>query len=83
MGINSGLIKTFNEAKNMLPIDDQWTINNIWSHDQGKTVAKDVELGKATGISDGSYKNNRSTAACILEENSNKESRMYVVDTTH
>ena len=56
MGIDSGLPQILNEAKTRLPIDDQWDINNMWSQDQGQTVAKVILLGRATGISYVSYK---------------------------
>ena len=79
MGTDSGIPKTMDEAKNMLSMNDQWTINNMWSQDQGKPVAKDIALCRATRISDGSYKNNRCTAAYILEQNNNAESRIYAV----
>lgn len=71
MGTYSEPPKTLNEANTMLPIDDQLTIDNMWSQDQDKAVAKAITLGRATGFRDGSYTNNRSTVACIVEENNN------------
>eukprot|EP00957_Ditylum_brightwellii_P119934 9152557-Ditylum_brightwellii.AAC.1 len=35
--------------------------------DDGKYVAADIREGEAIAVSDGSFKNNRSTAACIIE----------------
>ena len=67
----------------MLPTGNHWLITNMWSQDQGKTIAKAIALSIATGISDESYKkNNRGTAACILEKNTNIDSRIYVVYDT-
>ena len=54
----------------------------MWSQDQGKAIANAIQLGNATGISDGSYKNNRGTAACVTEENNNEDSRIYAVHDT-
>ena len=39
-------------------------------------------LRMATGISDGSFKHNRGTAACILEANNDSNSRIYAVHDT-
>ena len=73
---------TLQEAKDLLPHDDQWTISNMWSQDQGKAIANAIQLGNATGISDGSYKNNRGIAACVMGENNNDDSRIYTVHDT-
>ena len=73
---------TLQEAKDLLPQDDQWDISNMWLQDQGKEIANAIQLGNATGLSDGSYKNNRGTAACVMEENNNEDSRIYAVHDT-
>ena len=70
---------TLQEARQLLPTNDQWAINNIWTQDQGKAVARAITLVRTTRISDGSYKNNRGTASYILEENNNTASRIYTV----
>ena len=54
----------------------------MWSQDQGLAVAQAIKKVKATGISDGSFKNNRGTAACIIEANKNNNSRSYAVHDT-
>ena len=73
---------TVQEAKDLLPQDDQWAISNMWSQDQGKAIANAIYWGNAIGISDGSYKNNRGTTACVMEENNNDDSRIYAVHDT-
>ena len=40
------------------------------------------EIGRATEISDGSFKNNRGTASCTIEANNNNNSRIYAVHDT-
>ena len=40
------------------------------------------QTGTATGISDGPFKNNRDTTACIIEANNNNNSRIYAVHDT-
>ena len=41
-----------------------------------------TEIGRATEISDGSFKNNRGTASCTIEANNNNNSRIYAVHDT-
>ena len=69
-------------AKKSLPTDDQWAINEMFSDDQEEKVAKAIQCGDATGISDGSYKNKRGTAACIIEANKDTSSRIYAFHDT-
>lgn len=38
------------------------------STDQGNTIAQVIERGRVIEISDGSYKSNKGTAACMLED---------------
>ena len=54
----------------------------MWSQDQGLAVAQSITKRKATGISDGSFKHNRGTTACIIEANNNNNSRIYAVYDT-
>ena len=55
----------------------------MWSQDQGLVVAQAITKGNATGISDGSFKHNRGTAACIIEaNNNNNNSRVCAVHDT-
>ena len=78
-------IETFHDlatAKQSLPTDDQWAINEMFSEDQGAKVARAIQRGDATGISDGSYKNKRGTAACIIEANKDTSSRIYALHDT-
>ena len=69
-------------ARKALPIDDQWAINKLLSDDQGAKVARAIQIGEATGISDGSFKNKRGTAACIIEANKDTSSRIYAFHDT-
>ena len=41
-----------------------------------------IRREQVTGISDGSFKDKRGTAACILEANKDSESRLYVLHDT-
>ena len=34
------------EAKDLIPQDDQWAISNMWSHDQGKSNCQRNTVGK-------------------------------------
>ena len=52
------------------------------SEDQGAKVARAIQRGEATGISDGSYKNRRGAAACIIEANKDTSSRIYALHDT-
>ena len=45
-------------------------------------MAQAITKGTATGISDGSFKHNRGTAACIVEANNDSNSRIYAVHDT-
>eukprot|EP00957_Ditylum_brightwellii_P086973 6619979-Ditylum_brightwellii.AAC.1 len=49
------------------PADRRWATRNAVSIDNGKYVAEAIGKGKAIAVSDGSFKNNRSAAACIIE----------------
>ena len=50
--------------------------------DQGLTVLQVIVSGNTTGIRQGSFENNRGTAACIIEANKDINSRIYVVHDT-
>ena len=54
----------------------------MWSTDQGFAVAQVIITGQATGISDGTFKYNRDTVACIIEFNNNINSHIYAVYDT-
>ena len=76
------VLGSLQEATYLLPIEVHWAIDKMWSHDQGFAVAHTIKTGTATGISDGSFKKNRGTAACIIEANKNNNSRIYAVYDT-
>ena len=69
-------------SKKSLPMDNQWAINEMFTEDQGAKVAIAIKQGEATGISDGSYKNKKGTAACIVEANIDTSSRIYALHDT-
>ena len=69
-------------AKQSLPKEDQWAINKMFAEDQGSKVAKAIQRGDATGISDGSYKNKRDIVTCIIEANRDTSSRIYALHDT-
>ena len=54
----------------------------MWSQDQGFAVAHAIKTETTTGISDGSFKNNRGTASYNIKANNNNNSRIYVVHDT-
>ena len=66
----------------MLPIEDHRAIGKMWSTDQEFAVAYTIITGQATGISDGTFKYNRGTVACIIEANNNINSHIYAVYDT-
>eukprot|EP00957_Ditylum_brightwellii_P132880 10133269-Ditylum_brightwellii.AAC.2 len=49
------------------PADRRWATRNAVSIDNDKYVAEAIGKGEAIAVSDGSFKNNRSTVACIIE----------------
>ena len=66
----------------MLHIEDHRAIGKMWSTDQEFAVAYTIITGQATGISDGTFKYNRGTVACIIEANNNINSHIYAVYDT-
>jgi hypothetical protein len=46
---------------------DQWAIQELSVKDNGKAISKAIQRGTAIAVSDGSYKDDRGTAAFILE----------------
>ena len=71
------------DANTLLSIEDHWEISKVWSTDQGLEVAQAIVFGNTTGISYGSFKNNRGTTTYIIKTNKDRNSRIYAVhDTT-
>ena len=48
------IIATLNEAKNQLLTVDRWAIQKMWSNDQSKAVALEIETWSVARINDGS-----------------------------
>ena len=73
---------SLHDTKVLLPIEDHWAISKMRSTDQILAVAKTILSGNATQISNGSFKNNRGTVACIVEANNDTNSRIYAMYDT-
>jgi hypothetical protein len=55
------------ESLQQLPETDKWAAKDIVSLDDGHSIALEIILGTAIGVSDGSYKENFGTSAFIFE----------------
>eukprot|EP00957_Ditylum_brightwellii_P181177 13800561-Ditylum_brightwellii.AAC.1 len=59
---------SFEERMLYGPADRRWVTRNAVSIDNGKYVVEAIGKGEAIAVSDGSFKNNHSAAACIIED---------------
>ena len=70
------------DAKILLPIEYHWVIDKMLSTDQELVVAQAIITGKAAGISEVSFKNNRGTVVFIIEANSDMNLHIYAEHDT-
>lgn len=70
---------TFEQVRELQPAADKWAIQEITVTDNGKAIAQAIRDGTAIAVSDGSYKNERGTAAFILEISDNFEETGRIV----
>ena len=76
------VICSLHKDRTQLPIEDHWKIKKMWSMDKRIAVSKAITPDNAMGISDISFKQHRGLIACILDANTNIQSRIYDVHDT-
>jgi hypothetical protein len=60
-----------------IPLSYKWTIANVFHSDNGQAVADALKAGTCLSVSDGSFKDMRSTSGFLLEDPTGEEGRIY------
>ena len=60
--------------------NEQWSVEKIICDHNGQAIAEGIQNGTALAVSDGSFKNERGTAAAIIENEGQESSRIIITN---